>query len=176
MLLQFKTKPMQIENHGQIAKLELPAGWLEGESRKVGHPNSLLREFHPQESDACSLALFYRGTRVDNSQALLFKQLLAKPDHMLSSQELKDIVEVLGAEYSHETFKPSMAKTSTIDGKRVLCIEGHFAGADRSLYGMFVDSDGTGSAIQEIYFTASKSMFFRYLRVIDNAFKNIIWK
>jgi hypothetical protein len=159
---------------GQIQAMTVPDGWVKRDAVNLPSGGGLV-EYHPPGHDDIRLNSYYRGSRVGQEAAQAFKDCLAKPPHQLQSKELKDLAQVLGDKsYDFDIF---FAKTADLNGKRVLSVEGRYKDKDHtSSQTIYVDSDGTGSAVQEISYTASGKDYQDHLSEAQKALKSIIWK
>jgi hypothetical protein len=168
-----------ISNHGQISFLTLTGDWKE-ESPQHGPGTSLKRIFTLKDNPSVSTALFYRGSRIKKPAAQAFHELLAKPSHMLSPEELSSIAEVLEitTPINNKNFELMFSSTQLIGGKMVLIIEGHTKSSlpSMSTFAMYVDSDNSGQAVQEIYFRCPTSIYKQFVKGKDHPFTQIRWK
>lgn len=105
-----------------------------------------------------------------------FHDVLAKPAHVLSSPELKSIAEVLDAKSDASVFNTLSARTESLNGKSVLIVEGRYKEKQVDTYALFLDSDGTGGAVQEVYYQAPKADFMSKLKAAKEALKTVEWK
>ena len=154
--------------------MTVPHGWV---ARKDVHlpAGAGLTEFHAPGNDNIRLNSYYRGSRVNPAAAAAFKDCLAKPPHQLQSKELTDLAEVLGDKSSD--FDIFFARTADLNGKRVLSVEGSYKDKDHTgSKTIYVDSDGSGSAVQEISYSATGKDYPSHLSEAEKAFKSIIWK
>jgi len=106
----------------------------------------------------------------------LFCGVLSTPPHNISQIEVDSLKEVLMRRNDPDTFRMFVAKTQDIKGKRVLVIEGVFLEFNLQVRTLYVDSDGTGSAVQEISFQAPKDRFVKYLLPGTKSLETITWK
>jgi len=159
---------------GQIESMDVPEGWVKRENSALRAGASLV-EYHPPEHDDIRFNSFYRGSRVSEKSARNFRECLNKPAHSLESNERLALSEVL-RDKSYD-FQVLSAKTEDLKGKRVLSIEGRYNDSEHtSSRTIYVDSDGTGSAVQEISYTASGPDYQAHLAQAQKAFQSIIWK
>jgi hypothetical protein len=159
---------------GQIEAMSVPDGWVKRDDVNLQAGAGLV-EYHPPGHDNICLNSFYRGSRVSTEAAAAFKDCLAQPPHQLQSKELKALQEILRDKSSD--FDIYFAKTSDLNGKRVLSVEGRYKDPNHTgSQTIYVDSDGTGSAVQEISYTASGKDYQNNLAQAHKAFKSIIWK
>jgi len=169
---------MNIINHGQIENIAIPAGWVEGPVTEFqGIGTRSLREFHPPEAPNAQLCLFYRGLPVSADSGELFREILSEPDHQLSSDEVYSLGEILRERADPNVFDlVSPPRTSTVGGKRVLLIEGVYKATDQYLQEMFINADGSGRVVQEIYFIAPQDDYCVHAAAAQEACNSIRWK
>jgi hypothetical protein len=105
-----------------------------------------------------------------------FRNLLAAPLHSLTQVELEDLRQLLQTRSDPASFRAMVAKTQDIHGKRVLVIEGLFLKHALHARTLYVDTDGTGSAVQEITFQAPNARFVKNLLQGVKSLESIIWK
>ncbi len=169
---------MRLENHGQIAVLEVPDGWVERSAdnyyRDIGARSML--EFHPPDAPDAVLCVYYRGLPMRDAAAALFRAVLRQPPHALGFGEIKDLRGVLQERADSKVFTISSARTEDLNGRRILWIEGRYKEAGNDLQQILLDADGTGSVVQEIYFVAPKDIFLKYARSARAALTTIVWR
>lgn len=161
---------------GQIESMTLPEDWLESYVDKPEGSPASLRLFHPTGEELAQLGFFYRGRRLAAKDGQAFCDLLRQSPHVLSGSELESIASLLRDKSDPEEFKLLIAKTEDFNGKRILVVEGRFLEISEDNRSIFIDSDGTGTAVQEVYFQAHKLLFGRYYRAAAAAMKTIKWK
>lgn len=169
---------MEVFNHGQIERMTMPEGWVEGPPRQFqGIGTRSLRQFHPPEAREAQICLFYRGLPVDDETGEAFESILRAPEHILSPEETASLSAVLkeradGAVF--ELVKP--AQTTTRGGRKVLVLEGVYKQTKKYLHELLIAADGAGRVIQEIYFIGTQEDYYRYSADVQAAFNSIEWK
>ncbi len=174
------TRPSDTISIGQVEEMKLPTGWTEGTTSKPVGGSSLFREFHPADDPEAKLCFFYRGRRVSDQSAKDFVAALKKGEPLntgpLSEKELDSIREVLREKGNPHQFDITSAKRENLAGKRVLVVEGKYKNIDLQSKAIFIDSDGTGSAVQEIYYQAPQAQFAHHLQKATDSMSSIRWK
>ena len=163
---------------GQIQQINLPASWTERLQEGKPAGNVLFREFGPAAQSDVEFSFYYRGLRTGQRSGQSFCEILQRPPHQVSSEELEDLSQTLRNKYQDYFFLIS-AHTEYLAGKTVLIVEGsyHSGNPDQiDTYACYLDSDGTGTAVQEIYYQASKNNYQRYLQDARDSLKSILWK
>ena len=169
-----KTKGSALISTGQIAAMSVPNGWVAREAVTLPAGAGLI-EYHPVGHDDIRLNSFYRGRRISAEAAQAFKDCLAQSPHALQSAELKALSEVL-RDKSYD-FEIIFARTEDLNGRRVLSVEGTYKDPARTKSRtIYVDSDHTGSAVQEISYTANSKDYQGHLTEAETALKSIIWR
>ena len=170
-----RTVPDRAEiSTGQIQSMAMPAAWERRADVQLPAGAGLV-EFHPHGQDDVRLNSFYRGRRVDAESARAFRECLAKPPHQLQAQEIKALRDVL--RNKADDFDIFFARTVDLNGKRVLSVEGFYKDAAHTgAKTMYVDSDNTGSAVQEISYSAPGKAYQKHLDEAAKAFRSIVWK
>lgn len=169
-------KENEVMSTGQVGAMKLPDGWVKRDSVNL-KANAGLVEYHPAGDNDVKLNSYYRGNRISEDGAKAFKDCLSSAAHAITkgSEELKSLAEVIGD--STGNFNISKASTEVLNGKKVLVVEGSHKDAEHTTsQTVYVDSDGTGSAIQEISYTAPGALFKAHLGAAEQAIKSIIWK
>jgi hypothetical protein len=169
-------RPSDNVSIGQVHEMKIPSGWMEGQSVKPVGGSSLFREFHPSEDPEVKLCFFYRGRRVSDQSAKAFHSALEQPAHTLKANELESLREVLREKGNPQQFNITAARTEDLNGKRVLVVEGKYLNTELESRALFVDSDGSGSAVQEIYYQAPRAQYAQNLQAAIDAMKSIRWK
>ncbi|CAN5308227.1 hypothetical protein BH11CYA1_BH11CYA1_45870 [soil metagenome] len=153
--------------------MELPIGWVECPDEQ--HTGSdFIKEFRAPESEEIKLTFYYRGKRIGAGGAADFLAVLALPDHELSEEEFISVDLVVRNASDPEYFLLSSSRTETMNGKRVLLVEGIWSSGIVDM-AMFIDSDKTGSAVQEVHYQAPEKDFGMYVEQVDSSFKTIVW-
>lgn len=168
---------IEVIDRGQISSMSMPAGFEKGKAVGGTFANNSFQEYHLSSNANVKFYFEYRGQRMGAESSRAFHETLERPPHVLAPQELESLHQVLGANRSNkEDFKINSARTEDLNGKRVLTIEGRYPHHGLSARTVFVDSDGTGSAVQEITFQAPTAEFFKNTAASLNALKSIKWK
>jgi len=165
---------MIISGHGQVMRMELPAGWVAGPA-KDGPGARSVREFFPATSPKSSICFYYRGMPISDASAMIFKAMLLEPQHELNEDEFEGLQEVLGNVIDPQAYEKQSARTQNLNGKRVLVLEGHWLEGKRYGMDLFIDADGSGRYVQQIYFIAPLDQYRRYVESVERAFSSIEW-
>ena len=168
---------MIIINHGQIAHMQLPDGWREHEEPQgvLTGPRSL-REFYNPSGNQAHFGLFYRGQPIDDASAKDFQSILNLEPHALSNEERDRIFEVLGNAADPLAYEFSKCSTIELNGKRLLAVEGQYLGSKTNTIELFIDADGSGKLIQQIYFSCPEKDFTAQEPFAREAFSSIKWR
>jgi hypothetical protein len=162
---------------GQVADMKLPAGFVPGkQSGGNGGSVSSFQEFHSGSNPDMKVYFEYRGHRMSPGASADFHSVLAEPAHNLPQPELDKLHEVLQAKGGPSDFQISTAKTQDVNGKRVLVVEGDYLKFGLRARTMYVDSDGTGGAVQEITFQAPTNVFKQNIIQGTKSLESVTWK
>ncbi len=177
-MTQAKEQGIALENHGQIVRMEFPAGWVEGPKHTFqgGIGTRSFREFHPTEAPNAMMCFYYRGLPTNEAVGNVFHSILEQDPHLLSPEEYASIQEILRDKHNPEDFSLVMAQVEEFNGKKVLTVFGRYLKIQEDLYEIFVDAAGNGRVIQEIYFQAPINDYMKYLQEAIGAMKSIEWK
>jgi hypothetical protein len=165
---------MIVCGQGQVVRMSLPAGWVEG-STQTGPGARLVRNFYPEVSPETTICFYYRGMPISEGSALIFRAMLTEPPHELVEDEFESLQEVLGHIYGAEAYERLTARTQNLNGRRVLVFEGHWIESKRYSMDIFIDADQSGRFVQQIYFLAPLDEYRRYVESVEKAFSSIIW-
>jgi hypothetical protein len=165
---------MAAQNIGQVKELALPNNWIEIPSRP-SLDGSTFSAYQDKKHPDAKLCFFYRGQKMDENSAQEFHSLLSKPDHILTNAEFQAMAPIMRNKDNPDDFKLESAYTSTINGKRVLAVEGRFTPQDIDTIALYVDSDNKGSAVQEIYYQGPKKELVSKVEA-RKAMKEINWQ
>lgn len=130
----------------------------------------------PKDNANVELNIYYRGSHLDPEAAKRFHDLLSKPPHLLSSDELKQVSQALRDKANPENFKILSAKTETINGRTVLSIEGSYRQFDVRAQVKYVDSEADGSIVREVSYTAPAKDYAKYILAAQKSFSSLIGK
>ena len=81
-----------IINHGQIGKMPFPQGWEEGPPTSGDIGTRSFREVHPHNDPQAKLCFYYRGLPASDGAGKNFKEILDKPPHILTKNEIMEIL------------------------------------------------------------------------------------
>ncbi len=165
----------ELKNEGQISSMQLPENWVEAKAAKT-LANDHLREFVSSANADVKLCFYYRGKTIAAGAARDFCGVLQEPEHILTEEEIESLSIVLRNAAYAESFSTSSIKTETINGKRVLIVEGIWQVNQIFDLSIFIDSDKSGSAVQEIHFFAPALNYVNYLKEAQEAIESITWK
>jgi hypothetical protein len=169
-------KQIVVTNRGQVKRFDVPEGWSETTpSRGVGDVD-YLQEFTSAENEAVKLSFYYRGTRINKVTATEFLHIQATEPHELLPAERERIGIVIRDAAETKWFDLQSIRTDVINKKKVLVVEGTWRKNRLSNLGLFLDTDGSGSAIQEIHYLAPEEDYQQFLPVAIKAIKSIEWK
>ncbi len=167
---------VEIAEHGQIKKMTLPAGWVEGQVKEGPFDLDSLRWFHPPDDDQPRLCLYYRGYPIEEDCGQSFSELLQVAPQDLSAEQLWPVQEVLRDSLPGEHFTLKNANTGTVRGKRILVVEGTHVESGWDTFSIFVDVDATGCIVQELYYTAPHARYDEFLAEAMESMRTIEWQ
>lgn len=165
-----------LTNEGQISKMTLPAGWSRSAEQPKASVTSNYVEFHSEKNPTAKLGTYYRGHRISPLAGKRFHELLKAPPHELTSAEYLSLEEVLRDKAKAADFKVASKKTVSIGGKTVLLVEGKFNEIKQDAYAIYVDAEGSGEVVQEIFYQAPESQYSTNLKAAEETIKSIVWK
>jgi len=166
-----------LSDYGQIHAIDLPYGWIESDKKHVsGVGTRSFRMFHPPDVPAVMLCFYYRGLRISAAAGENFRKLLDQPAHRLTAPEIASITTVIRDKSDPKEFAVADARTEDSDKRRVLIVEGNYVRSGEKVINVFVDTDGSGTAVQEIYFQAPSNQYSDYFSTAKAAIYSIKWK
>lgn len=167
---------LEVTDLGQISKMELPPGWEEGLDEQSRQHAATYRHYHPVGEPECQIGFYYRGRRTSDAAGRHFLDVLNKPPHKLTRQEFDSLGDVVRDKSEPEDFQVTNVRTIDISGKVVLLVEGRYKDIQQDSKHIFIDADGSGTAVQEIFFQAPKERFPVYAKLAEQSMKSIQWK
>jgi len=123
------------------------------------------------------LSFYYRGKRCNDYSGKAFLKTLKAPPHELTDDEFATLQEIMRVKNS-KVFTKKSARTEDINGKRVLVVEGTQEKGkpeEKEEKSLFIDSDGTGTAVQEVFFLAPLNKYREHLAEVNKALSSINW-
>jgi hypothetical protein len=158
---------------GQVRFMALPEKW---ERRMPGPMPAAagLVEYHPPGMEYVRLNSFYRGKRISPPAGKYFHDILQAVPHALTSEEGQNLQEVFDDKRS-EDFDVISARTAEWNGRKVLILKGKYKAEPVLGQTIYVDSDGTGTSVQELSFTAPEKLYDQFLPDADRSLKSIRW-
>lgn len=167
---------MEICNQGIFRRVEIPDGWY---LKPLHDPAMIITEaieFKMPGEENVSISFFFRGRPESEVAADAFFSLLALPPHELTGDELQECLLVLDNLADEKQFAIASARTENLNGRCVFIVEGSWLPSQIKTKHMFIDTDGDGSIIQEVYFLAPPEKFERYLPLAEATFNSFEWK
>ena len=183
------------ENHkvteeGSIKRLSMPKHWQQAmpdfsdDRAMIGAP--MLTEYNPAGDRATKMCYWNRsfgGTKESAETAMNFNRVLSQEPHHLSQQELKSLQNIIGnGVYANtDSFDIVHAETKKIHGRTVLAVESAYKDSPsqpqgRRSYGVFIDADGSGRYIEQVYFAAPERAYQANLNEAVDCINSIRWR
>lgn len=165
-----------VKNIGQVKKLEMPVDWCNlSPERKLDHAPYII-EYAPVKNTGVTLTFYYRGKRIDNQSGQDFLRVLKEPPHQVSAAD-KELIEMVIRDASvDEWFDTYSIYTEKLNGRPVLFLDGVWRKSNLRTLGLFIDTDKTGTAVQELHFSAPAEIYGDYLEEAMSALESIKWK
>ncbi|MBX9685398.1 MAG: hypothetical protein K2X27_01775 [Candidatus Obscuribacterales bacterium] len=160
---------------GPVAQMRLPQGWRWGEKENSGAHRYSFQNFYPEENSSVLLSFFFRGALVSETAALCFSHILKSSIHDLSDAELDSISEILQDKLKPEIFDRRLTRAKTLNGKRILVLEGFFKHIQEGRLALYIPADSAGAVVQEIIYQAPISLYAQFRQAACNAFDSIVW-
>ena len=161
------------ENIGVVASFELPEGWQRDEPTEIGSRTTHV--FHPAEGRELLFCHHLREQHLSRPAAQKFEQTLYAPFHNLSEGEIADLSEVFEGLSNNNVFSISEASTDYLNDRRIVRILGDWKGRNLTMLSCFVDRDGDGQKVQNLYFSAPQDQFRDTVEIADLIFRSIKW-
>lgn len=171
-----QSQGLELTDRGQINQMRLPHGWVEGNSDSAIAGNGTYLEYHPTANDNVNINFFFRGRAASPAASEKFHSLMEQTPHLLKPEELKGLKEILRDKADEDQFSVLSARTKVWNGKNVLVVEGRYRKLQEDTLAIYVDADGTGKFVQEIYYQAPKAEYNLYLKQAKNSLESIEWK
>lgn len=168
-------EPLLIESIGQVRMMTLPANWRLAKREDQGGTMAFHEVYSAFENEDTTFEFYYRGTPVKESIARAFKATLLAEPHALSADEIHSLGIMVSYALDGNAFKLKRIHTETLNGRRVLIVEGDFLQDGVTRLHVFVDADDRGSAVQELFFQAPTADFKNSVDAGKRAFSSIIW-
>ena len=104
-----------------------------------------------------------------------FANCLEKEPGTISQASLEALQEVLGPLALKDDFNIEQACLKTLNGKKIMAVEGHWPGLDLKSSNIFIDTKGDGAIIYELYYAAPGDCFDQHKEAAEAAFASIAW-
>ncbi len=170
-----EAKGPTMSGEGQISSMSMPAGWSREPAQPSRNHTGNYVEFHSDKNPTVKMGTYYRGHRISATGAKRFHEILKAPEHELTDDEYRELSDVLRDKAKSEDFKVIKKKTVNLNGKRILLVEGEFKEIKQNAYAVYVDAEGTGEVVQEIFFQAPEADYPSYFKAAEAAIKSISW-
>lgn len=162
-----------IHDQGLIKFMNIPNGWIEFNVETFD--TSQLRFFHPPDSLDAKLCYFYRGLPTETAAGQKFVELLSQSPHTLTEAEIESLNATLGESANYLAFDLTAAWTDLLNERSVMIVEGNWSRTNLRSYDVFVDVDGTGRIIQEVYYLAPPALYQQFIDEVKKCLSTIIW-
>jgi hypothetical protein len=162
-----------------VAQVDLPDGWLRG--KKPHRPSYLLasRFFLSDRDPRVAITLREPAKKTYHfmdAQQNLFLQLLRRPAHELSEQEILNIHLLLEQAAWPAKFKRDWARTTWLPPRNVLQLQGLWVQEKIKSRAIILDTTfDTGNFVQEIWFIAPAEVFDVYAAEAERIFSSFRW-
>ncbi|MBX9771317.1 MAG: hypothetical protein K2X29_08090 [Candidatus Obscuribacterales bacterium] len=166
---------MEITDQGLFKRIALPDGWLVKDPDEAENFGSQMLEFYLPDDHSVSLSFYYQGRPAGSMLADALRSLLNKPPHQLSTDEADSIALILRNVADPDEFETVSMHTEDLNGRRILVADGNWKKISLKARHLFIDADGDGRIVQEIYFLAPKSKFDQYYPVVMDTFNSVEW-
>ncbi len=163
-------------NQGQIVRLDMPAGWVQSPEKHTLPATANFVEFHNEKTPEAKVCTYFRGHRISPSAGKTFKSLVKAAPHKLSQEEFLQLGEVVRDKAKDKDFELKKSETINLNGKTVLLVEGTYREIKQSAHAIFIDAEGSGEVVQELFYQAPTASYPLYLNEVEEAFKKITWK
>ncbi len=164
-----------VEDIGQVRRMILPENFVEGPRQENVEGDSSLRTFHSAQGKDFRICFFYRGYGINKPTAEQFRETLALPAHVLWPHELAKLSDLFGDKGNRDLFSSAGARTDTISGMPVLILEGTYVPLGERNCTVYLDADGSGRFVQEIFFQAPTDRYLPNFPLFSEALASIEW-
>lgn len=165
-----------VEDIGQIRQISLPENFVEGQRQDNVEGDSSLRRFYSPADSEVRICFFYRGYGINQLTAEQFKKTLGLPPHALSKEELARLGDLFGDKSNPQMFLQAGARTESLSGMPILILEGTYQPIVERNCTIFLDADGSGRFVQEIFFQAPADRYSPNFQLFSQALTSIVWK
>lgn len=165
----------QVREIGAIATLNLPKGFVAGVSRDDSD-GYMFKQYYLESDSTIKLFFEYRGHRIKKKYGESYLSLLKKGPHDIAIEKVYEYSPVFIEKSIKDDFKIELAKIVSIADKSVLAIEGTFPKHKIKARSIYIDTDGTGTAIQEVTFQTPIEKADKYFPDGIKALESIKWK
>lgn len=188
-------------DRGPIVDIDVPQGWRRREASFGSLGLSSSETFSPPGDNSTTLGIYHSGMRAGAEAARAFLSILKnKPaddgTQELTPDEIKSLSEIMGryqagdnqytnsGRYRAPAFELTKAYTMQVNGRTVLAVEGNFKGTGddagtasmRQYKGIFADSDGTGTRIEQVFMSTAPGKMREHARAFNETLSSIKWK
>lgn len=166
---------MQVENYGRLRRIQFPQDWVE--TKRSSEPLSAqdVRSFHAPANDSTQVRLAFGGRAQAASVGHVFVDMLAGPGRELNAGELKSVLPMLGVMADTRWFAIESARTTEVAGRRVLAVGGRYLQDPYAMKTLFVDTDESGTYVQEISFVCPTQDVETAQGLFDHVLASLEW-
>jgi hypothetical protein len=162
---------------GVIEKLELQGDWLEATPQKQWQESPTVeRIFHPRTTSEVDIVIYFRQLPIAREDGLALSKLLQEGDKPLDSSDIEKLGDAIGGFGDNESAEIRRSRIRTINGRRILEIDGQWLYNSNFFRVIIIDTDGSGCFPQQIYLMTPQKLFSNFLGEFDGSLETIAWR
>jgi hypothetical protein len=165
-----------LKNEGQISKMSIPDGWSRSTVHHTLPASANFVEYNNDKEKGAKLVTYYRGHKISPSAGKRFHHLLQGGPKELNASEYAGLGEVVRDKAKAADFEVTAQKVVNLNGRKVLLVEGLFKGMNERAHALYIDADGTGEVVQEVFYQAPAAAYEQFKKEADAALNSISWK
>jgi hypothetical protein len=166
---------MELRNEGPIKRVILPEEWQRTSDKPDSSTASTLKNFALRHDPQVVIQFYYDGNDSGEADGQEFLEILSKPPHLLTVEELPLIYVISGGAGHPDYFETRYARTQSIRGKTVVVINGVWKSNNMSDLAIFVPIDPSGCQVQEIHYVSTADKYDQYLPAVEQIINSIEW-
>ncbi|MDZ4837458.1 MAG: hypothetical protein SGJ27_27035 [Candidatus Melainabacteria bacterium] len=165
---------MKIEQRfGAVKSFELPDDWIADEPVDLGGRRTVV--FRTPDNPAILFCNHFRDEPLSKSGSSKFQSVLYSQFHDLTESEIEDLDDVIEGLNNKTAFSIRQAGTGYLNDRRIIRVRGDWLESQRSVMSCFIDVDGSGQRVQNLYFGAPIGELERWSELADRVFLSIKW-
>lgn len=169
---------MEILKQGPISQVTIPEDWIKIEHRRDPETHTQFALYKHKDEQEVTLRFVRPGARIGPQTGQLFLEVIAQPENTqvdTNSAEFVHLSVLTRGAGDPEEFNTNYARVESLNGKKVLVIDGVWKNTGLACLSVFVPAAEGAAHVQEIQLYAPPDRFEQFLPSFKKVLQSIEW-